>query len=221
MAEEATGAPATAAATGEPAAAAPVDGSALLHPSASDAPAAAPAEAPAEAPKEAEAKDEDKSADKPAGAPEEYKDFAMPEGVELDAEALEKFTPVAKELNLDQDQAQKLVDFYAAERTKLEQGVFDNWQKTQTEWQETVKSDEEVGGAEMEEKLGIANKALEKFGGEKLSEALLATGAGNHVEVVRFAYRVGKAMSEDTIGTNSAAPKNELDRAKLLFPNQN
>ena len=219
MAEQAIGAVAEAPAQGEPAAA-PIASDTLLHPSASDAPATPPAEAPAEAPK-AEAKDEDKSADKPAGAPEAYSEFTMPEGVELDKAALEQFSPVAKELNLDQAQAQKLVDFYAAERTKLEQATFDTWAKTQTEWQETVKSDEEVGGAEMSEKLGIANKALEKFGGEKLSEALLATGAGNHVEVVRFAYRVGKAMSEDTIGQHAAAPATELDRAKLLFPNQN
>lgn len=47
----------------------------------------------------------------PPGAPEKYA-FTAPEGQELDTSALAQFEPVARELNLTQEQAQKLVDVY-------------------------------------------------------------------------------------------------------------
>lgn len=52
-----------------------------------------------------------KDGDKPEGAPEKY-EFQAAEGVELDTEALKEFEPVARELNLTNEQAQKLVDAY-------------------------------------------------------------------------------------------------------------
>lgn len=75
---------------------------------------AAPAENAQPQPGEADAKPEsdpaDKSAeDKPQGAPERY-EFTAPEGSELDAAVTDAFAGVAKELNLTQEAAQKVVD---------------------------------------------------------------------------------------------------------------
>jgi len=44
------------------------------------------------------------------GAPEKYTDFTLPEGVKADPEGMTQFQTVAKDLNLSQEQAQKLVD---------------------------------------------------------------------------------------------------------------
>jgi hypothetical protein len=72
----------------------------------------------------------------------------------------------------------------------------------------------------LDESVGFANKALDKYGTPELKEALASTGAGNHPEFIRFMTRVGKAMSEDTIGVGTAAPgQSNIDRAKILFPN--
>jgi hypothetical protein len=125
MAEEATVAEATQGDTGE--------ASAALHPSAtpeaaeaapaqaepaSEAPAEAPADNPAEADnKEAQAGEQPKLAIDP--------NFKMPEGVELDAEVANKFVPLAQEMNLNQEQAQQLADFYAAEKTRMLQAQVD------------------------------------------------------------------------------------------------
>ncbi len=49
---------------------------------------------------------DDKKAD---GAPEKY-EFKAPDGREYDAEVLNNFSEVAKDLNLSQDAAQKLLD---------------------------------------------------------------------------------------------------------------
>ena len=48
--------------------------------------------------------------DKNEAAPEKYEDFKLPEGMEVNTDLLDKATPVFKELNLTQDQAQKMVD---------------------------------------------------------------------------------------------------------------
>ncbi|MCV5473515.1 peptidase, partial [Escherichia coli] len=61
--------------------------------------------------KEGDQPAEKKEGDKPEGAPEKY-EFQAAEGVELDADALKDFEPVARELNLTNEQAQKLVDAY-------------------------------------------------------------------------------------------------------------
>src|SRR5882762_10933205 len=50
----------------------------------------------------------------PAGAPEKYEDFKLPDGYKMDETASKEVTAMFKELNLSQDQAQKLVDYYGA-----------------------------------------------------------------------------------------------------------
>ncbi len=216
MAEEATAAPAAEgdSAGGEAAA------EATLHPSAEQeaAPAApaqaepaseAPAEAPAENPAEAE---QTLAAIDP--------NFKMPEGMELDADVAQQFVPLAQDLKLNQEQAQQLADFYAAEKAKAIEAQAKEWEKTNAEWQDQTHADDEIGGDKLDESLGFANKALDKYGSPELKEALTATGAGNHPEFIRFMTRVGKAMSEDTIGVGTATPtgQSNLDRAKILFP---
>src|SRR5262245_55633150 len=60
-----------------------------------------------------DAKQDDKGTQQQSKAPEKYADFKIPDGMAVDAKALEAFTPALRELNLTQDQAQKLVDVYA------------------------------------------------------------------------------------------------------------
>ena len=145
----------------------------------------------------------------------------MPEGIELDTAAAEAFAPVAQELGISQEQAQKLVDFYAGERAKMEKSSVDAWEKTQSDWQDAVKADPDIGGVNLEENLGTAKKALDKYGSDALNDAILATGMGNNLEFIRFAHSVGKAMSEDSIGVGAPAIRTETDKASILFPNQN
>ena len=57
--------------------------------------------------------DADKDQDKPEGAPEQYAEFALPEGFQVDTAVMDEFKGLAKELNLPQATAQKLVDLQA------------------------------------------------------------------------------------------------------------
>lgn len=128
---------------------------------------------------------------KPA-APEKY-EFTPPEGQELDANALAVFEPIAKELGLSQEQAQKLVDIYP----QIQQQQAEAWSKQVADWGEQVKADKEIGGDKFNASVGAAQRALDQFGNTELREYLNASGLGNHPALVRFCAKVGKAMAED------------------------
>jgi len=178
----------------------------------SNAAPAAGAAAPASANAAAGAQDS-KAAD--SAVPESY-DLKMPEGVELDQAAAAEFTAIAKELKLDQAAAQKIADVGA----KMAQRQVEAHARLVESWVEQVKTDNEIGGDKLAENLGVARKALEAFGTPGLRDVLNATGIGNHPEVIRAFYKVGKAISEDRFV--SGAPKGGTDDpAKKLFPNMN
>lgn len=131
--------------------------------------------------------------EKKSAAPEKY-EFTPPEGQELDANALAVFEPIAKELGLSQEQAQKLVDIYP----QIQQQQAEAWSKQVADWGEQVKADKEIGGDKFNASVGAAQRALDQFGNPELREYLNASGLGNHPALVRFCAKVGKAMAEDT-----------------------
>lgn len=148
--------------------------------------------------------------------PESY-ELKMPDGVQLDSAAAEEFTAIAKELKLDQAAAQKLADIGAKMATRQAEA---HAQLVET-WTEQVKADKEIGGDKLDENLGIARKAIDTFGSPELKALLNSTGMGNHPEVVKLAFKVGKAISEDRFVTGSPKGNATNDPAKKMFPNMN
>lgn len=202
----------------------PADGGAAPAPSEPSAPAAdapAPAADPAKTegdkpqpgtegdkPQEDKPADGEKTADKPddkeqkqEGAPEKY-EFKPAEGQELDTAALEQFEPIARELNLTNEQAQKMVDLYGTKiMPMVQKQQAEAWQKTTEQWAADVKADKEIGGDKLTANLSAAQRALEQFGDPELKEYLDSTGLGNHPALVKAFIKVGKAMSEDKVVT--------------------
>ncbi|WP_213705271.1 peptidase [Enterobacter roggenkampii] len=201
----------------------PADGGAAPAPSEPSAPASdspAPAADPAkpegdkqqpgaegEKPQDGKPADGDKPAEKPddkeqkqEGAPEKY-EFTAGEGVELDTEALKDFEPVARDLNLTNEQAQKLVDAYPKILAGVQQRQAEAWQAQTEQWAADVKADKEIGGDKLTANLSAAQRALEQFGDPELKEYLDSTGLGNHPALVKAFIKVGKAMSEDKVVT--------------------
>ncbi|MBA8045632.1 peptidase [Citrobacter freundii] len=150
--------------------------------------------------KEGDKPAEKKESDKPEGAPEKY-EFQAAEGVELDTEALKEFEPVAREMNLTNEQAQKLVDVYPKILAGVQQRQVEAWQQTTEQWAADVKADKEIGGDKLTSNLSAAQRALAQFGTPELKEYLEGTGLGNHPELVKAFVKVGKAMSEDKVVT--------------------
>lgn len=145
---------------------------------------------------------EKKDDDKPEGAPEKY-EFQAAEGVELDTEALKEFEPVAREMNLTNEQAQKLVDVYPKILAGVQQRQAEAWQQTTEQWAADVKADKEIGGDKLPSNLSAAQRALDQFGTPELKTYLNDTGLGNHPDLVKAFVKIGKAMSEDGMVTGS------------------
>lgn len=144
--------------------------------------------------------------------PETY-EFEMPEGVQIDTAAADEFASVAKELKLSKEEAQKVADVGA----KMAQRQMEAHQNLVSSWIESVKTDKEIGGDALNENLSTARKAIDTFGSPELKELFNQWGIGNHPEVVKFAVKVGKAISDDGFvrGGNTTAPKSA---AEIMYP---
>jgi hypothetical protein len=129
---------------------------------------------------------------KPDGAPEKYE---FKDADKIDAKVLEAFTESAKEANLSQDAAQKLLDKVAP---ALQARTDEQVKQVHQQWTEASTTDKEFGGAKLKENLAVAKKGLDQFSTPELRTFLEASGLGSHPEVIRLLYRVGKAISEDT-----------------------
>ncbi|EPV6100128.1 peptidase [Escherichia coli] len=162
-------------------------------------------------------KPKDEKDKKPEGAPEKY-EFKPAEGQELDSAALEQFEPIARELNLSNEQAQKMVDLYGTKILPMvQQQQAEAWQKTTEQWAADVKADKEIGGANLTSNISVAQRALDTFGSPELKEYLTASGLGNHPELVKAFVKVGKAMSEDGMVTGKEA--GQRSAAEVLYGN--
>lgn len=155
-------------------------------------------------------------AQKAQGAPEKY-EFKAVEGAEVSTEALTEFSEVAKELNLPQDAAQKILDKMAPALARRQSEAIEG---VKTQWAASARTDKEFGGDKLTENLAVAKKALDTFGTPELRTLLNESGLGNHPEVIRVLYRAGKAISEDGFVQGTRAAQNPGDPAKRLFPNQ-
>ena len=163
----------------------------------------------------------------PEGAPDKYEFNAKVADApnELDPEVLTAFGDVAKELNLPQEAAQKVLDKVAPViQAKQAKAI----EQTKTEWANQSQSDQEFGGESLAENLDVAKASLKAFGTDALKSLLTETGLGNHPEVIRFMYRAGKAIGEDSyVGNSEGAnpsgsriPKDFNGIANALYSNQ-
>ena len=142
----------------------------------------------------------DKKPEPAIGAPEKYADFKLPEGFKLDDKTLPEVQTLFKEMNLNQDQAQKLVDFYAKNRLEAAAAPYKAWADLQKEWQGEI-ANRFPGDKSTEVKSmirGVFNNILPPSLSKNLSAALDLTGAGSHPDVVEALSILLKPLSEGT-----------------------
>jgi hypothetical protein len=151
----------------------------------------------------------------------EYEDFALPEGVEVDTQTMSEARGLLAELGLPQEQAQRLVDFYAGKIRQFGESQAGNWVTLNEKWVSDFKADREIGGDRIQETVAAAARAMDRFGTPGLREALIMTGAGNHPEVIRFVARVGRATAEDRfVVAAGASAGSSRSAADVLYPEQ-
>ena len=165
----------------------------------------------AEPPKEGEAA-------KPV-VPEKY-EFKAPDGMTLDTAAVEAFSPIARELGLSQDQAQKMVDLYSTQVASNQKAIADGWGKQQQDWGKELSGDKEFGGDAFSSTRNNANAVLSKFASKDEIQAIQAMGLGNFPPFVKMLARAGKAMGEDSF-VRGAASKPDRSAEDVLYGDKN
>jgi hypothetical protein len=151
------------------------------------------------------AKTEDKTladpGDATVGAPEKYDSFKLPEGYTLDEKSAETATAIFKELNLSQEQAQKLVDFYVQNSLEASEAPIKYYAEMRQGWRDEVIKDTSIGngsdGLKPEVKSAIASviNSLGELAGP-FREAMNITGVGDHPAFVRAMYSLSKRLAE-------------------------
>ena len=177
-----------------------------------------PESAPAEGEGGEDAGDQaEAEADVPQGAPGQY-EFKPVEGVKLSEEVIGKFSEVARELNLSQGAAQKMLDQVAPAIARQQYAAV---QQLNEQWVNAVKADKEIGGEKLGANLAIAKKARDAFGSDGLRKLLNESRIGNHPEVIRFFVRAGQAISEDSFVAGGTRPASGgKDAASVLYGKQ-
>lgn len=179
-----------------------------------------------------EQKADDKKADdaKPEKkAPEKY-ELKPAEGVKINEAVQTKFEAIARELDLPQEAAQKMLDL-APELNKMYASQLEEVaQATSTKWHEETRNDKELGGAgdkaTYDATMALVAKTRDAFATPELTALLQrfdakknpnGTGLGNHPEVIRLFARIGTRISEDgkfvggnTTPNSAAAPADKL-----------
>lgn len=148
----------------------------------------------------------------------QYEKFTVPEGFDYDDGKVSEFATLARELNLSQEQAQKLVDLHVRHWLGFEEQM-----KAQSEeWRKQTMNDPEFGGQKFMQSLQDAHRFVNAFGGEKLRIALDATGAGNHPEIFKAFALAGRLLGEDQLvkgtGTALTGGGTFADLANTLYP---
>ena len=153
--------------------------------------------------------------------PEKYA-FEPPEGVEVDQSKIDVFGETAKEMGLTQAQFQQLVEYDIKRSAAALQDMSSQFSERINHWAEETKADKELGGEALDEHLGLAKRAIDTFGSPQLAKLIDAPsannpdglGLGNHPEVIRLFYRVGRAISESDLvtGDNKIEGRDSLEK---------
>jgi len=146
--------------------------------------------------------------DEPQGAPEEYTDFELPEGMTWDAERSADFVGAMKECGLTQEQAQKVIGIGAKMMGEQAQMIDAQAKEISQGWLNEAK--EKFNQADID----LANKTLGQYADKGFVDFLSQSGLGNHPQMIGFMTKIGKMVSEGSFieGGNADKPRSLADR---------
>lgn len=159
------------------------------------------------APNAPEPKVDDKAPPKPddkapVAAPEKYDLKSADEKLPLDSKLVDAVTPIFKELNLSNEGAQKLVDFWNQQTTALAEAQVERFNKVTEGWAKEVVADKDLGdgkeGFNTETKTAV-DAFLKSLPNEAAVRKLMdETGLGNHPDLARAFKAAGAKLKEGT-----------------------
>ncbi len=153
------------------------------------------------------------------GNPDDYV-FEFSDETKIDQELMSDFKKFAAQHNMSLDNAKQVAKFYENHVQTSSQNENKKLQELKKSYEQACINDEEFGGSQIHDNLRHAKAALARFDDGALTKILVDSGFGSHPEVVRFMYRVGKALAEKDMASGTSA-KREPTTAELLYPSMN
>jgi hypothetical protein len=128
------------------------------------------------------------------------KSLALPEGMEIDQASLDKATPIFNKHGISPEALKDLSPVLADLVSRPIKAMADQHTAlVQTWFDKTVDTHGKEGEAAYNQKVGVAQKAINKFFDADGRTTLMDYGFGSHPGLFAMAYEVGKAMKEDTV----------------------
>ena len=161
--------------------------------------------------------DDDKTDDSGVlGAPEkgyEFKD--SPESaVHFDDETRSAFADVAKELNLSQEAAQKVID-------KMEPALVRRVETLRKTWAEASQTDAEFGGQNFKQNVKAIRRTYMATTTPELRAAFASAGLDSNPEVLRHFFRLSKVLSDGKFVTSQGARDNGAGSEHQFYTGMN
>ena len=162
------------------------------------------------------------------GAPEsyDYSKIELPENMELDTDLVNKFNPLAKELNLSNQAAGKLMSL-AVELIGKQGKNFTEAQSQlkvaeRNSYIELLNNDKELNSysnEQYDQYLSIAKLGVDKVATAGFKQILKDKGLANHPEFIKTFHEIGKLCKDDSVGGNYTPAGAKESAAKILFGN--
>lgn len=165
--------------------------------------------------------------------------YELPSDFVKDDEGTNAFNDLAKKLKLKSKDAQQLVDLHARMQINTHNERVKMIVKQDAEWKAEVEKDPEIGGENMKRTLHRAALAMDRFGGEKVTEQfvdgtgkqyektgpkawmeLVKSGMGSNPGLLRMFERIG-AFFEEAHSDGHNAPERQVNKSEMAFPKDN
>ena len=171
-----------------------------------------------ETPKEeAKANPDESSTEKPESKAEDLKEVVLPKDSLLGKNDLDAVLAYAKENGLTNKQAQALIEKQSEQLEAFMQNQVEAFKAKVEGFENAIKSDKEIGGANFEKSVTLASRVLQKFGTNELKQELDLSGYGSHPEVVRLLARIGSSIGDDSLILPNAKPTRQMSAAEKLY----
>lgn len=133
---------------------------------------------------------------KPVEAKYELK---LPENSPLNPKRVEEVVEFAKANKIDPAKAQEILDSESKAVVSYAESEKQKAETIKTGWREAVSKDPEIGGENQKVSVELAKRVVSRYFGVEFLKGLETTGFGDHPELIRGFYKLGKEMREDQL----------------------
>lgn len=138
-------------------------------------------------------------------APEHYV-LKNANGEDVEPQELEMMSRMFKDVNLSQEQAQKLYSAYEKEQGSFIEQSQKAFNQMRDDWFNQTISDPQLGGQNIGQTKLCIKHVMQQCGNKELSEFLNKTGLGFNPAMVRFMTKVGELLGNDNHFVQGQAP---------------